>query len=50
MIFQDEVSRFKNILGTIVAIATNPASGFYFENRICRCLRVFVIRVMRWAK
>ena len=36
MIFQDEVSRFKNILGIAIAIGTNPASGFYFENRIAR--------------
>ena len=36
IIFQDEVSRFKNILGIAIAIATNPASGFYFESRIVR--------------
>ena len=35
MIFQDEVSRVKkNIL--CIGIANNPASGFYFENRIAR--------------
>ena len=56
MIFQDEVSRSENTLGTI-AIASIPASGFCLESRIARspfshlAHRItWLAHFMRWAK
>ena len=48
VIFEDEVSRFKNVLGTIT-IVKNPASGFYSlkVESLQPVLRSFVIQVRR---
>ena len=49
VIFQDKVSRLKTYLATVV-VATNPASGLYFEIRIARSPFVRDSAVMRLSR